>query len=201
MKMEVIDAINKRYAAKLFTGEKIPEEDFEKLKKAILMAPSWFNIQPWRIKIVRDKETLEKLQEASYGQPQVGTASELFVFCSIDNLDENKDKIIEKMKNANVPEDKIKGYLSMLEPFLTSSSKEASRQISKSELFLPAENLMLTATSLGYGSCPMGGFEKEKFKEILNLPEEYEPTVIVPVGYTADEARPKLRLDEEDVFF
>lgn len=199
--MEVLDAIKNRYAAKLFTGEKIPEEDFEKLKKSILLAPSWFNIQPWRIKIVRDKETLEKLQDASYGQKQVGTASELFLFCSIDNFDENKDKIIEKMKSANIPEEKINGYLSMLEPFLTSNSKELSRQISERESFLPVENLLLTATSLGYASCPMGGFEKEKFKEILNLPENYEPIVIVPVGYKADEPRPKIRLDEKDVFF
>ena len=102
MKMDVIEAINKRYSAKLFTGKKIPEEDILKLKEAIRFAPSWFNIQPWKIKVVEDKEMLSKLQQAAYGQKQVGTASHLFVFCSINNFDENNSKIVDKMKQKEI---------------------------------------------------------------------------------------------------
>ena len=60
---------------------------------------------------------------------------------------------------------------------------------------------MLSATSLGYASCPVGGFDKRKFKEILKLSSDLEPVLIVPVGYGADEPRVKIRLDNNDIFF
>lgn len=199
--MNVIEAIKKRYAAKLFTGEKLPEEDILKLKDAVRFAPSSFNLQPWKIKIVKDKNLLNKLQQASYDQKQVGSASHLFVFCSISDFSEKKKKVIDKMEEKGIPKKKVNSFASVVDSFLSSNSKEEFIKISKNESFLAAENLMLAATSLGYASCPIGGFDKERFKEILKLPSNFEPILIVPVGYAADEPRIKIRLNKEDIFF
>jgi len=198
--MKVLDAIKKRYAAKSFTGEKIKSEDLEKLKEAIKLAPSSFNWQPWKIKIIDNKETLEKLQAASWNQPQVGTASHLFVFCAMDSLVLNNKKIAESMK-VNLPQDKFQMYSKMLNDAISNISVESQRAMSERELFLPVENLLLTSTALGFASCPMGGFNASEYKKILDIPENLTPIVIVPVGIASDEARPKFRFKNEEIFF
>jgi len=46
-----------------------------------------------------------------------------------------------------------------------------------------AQNILLQAVSLGLGAVPVGAFYDERVKEILNLPPDYEPLYLVPVGY------------------
>jgi len=198
--MELHEIIEKRHAAKLFTGEKISDEHLDKLKEAIRLAPSSFNWQPWKIKVISDKKVLESLCKASYDQPQVKTASHLFVFCSFNSLHDNNNKLLEGLK-PNMPEEKFNGFKTILEDALKNMSPEEQERMSERELFLAVQNLLLTATSLGIGSCPMGGFIHTEYKKILNLPENLKATVIVPVGILADEPRPKFRFNHEDIFF
>ncbi|MDA3836458.1 MAG: nitroreductase family protein [Nanoarchaeota archaeon] len=198
--MEVLDVIRKRYAAKNFSGEKIKDEDLDKMKEAIRLAPSSFNWQPWKIKIVSDKETLDKLQIASWNQPQIGTASHLFIFCAMDSLVENNDKLMGKMRNM-LPAEQFEIYNGMTSQALSSMDAEAQKRMSERELFLPAAHLSLSATDLGYASCHIGGFVSEEYRKILDLPKNLTPIVIVPVGVPADEGGQKYRFPEDEVFF
>jgi len=198
--MTVIDIIKKRYAAKMFTGEKIKSEDLKILKDSIRLAPSSFNWQPWKIKIVDDKEILKKLEAASWNQPQVGTASHLFVFCAINSLTNNNKKLKSSMKKF-MPEEKFLGYEKIIDGALSHMDSESQKRMSERELFIPAENLSLVATDLGYASCHMGGFVADEYKKILDLPEDLTPVVVVPVGIAADSPREKFRFSEDEIFF
>lgn len=48
------------------------------------------------------------------------------------------------------------------------------------------QNMMLLAYDLGLGSCPVGAFDEDKVSEILNIPENLHPILIVPIGYPAE---------------
>jgi len=48
------------------------------------------------------------------------------------------------------------------------------------------QNMMLLAYNLGLGTCPVGAFDEDRVSEILNIPENLRPIVIVPVGYPAE---------------
>lgn len=198
MKMKVLDLIKKRYAAKLFTGEKISEKDFDQIIESIRLAPSSFNLQPWKIKIIEDKEILEKLEEASYGQKQISTCSHLIVFCAIENLEENKEKLLEVMRE-NVSEEKFKVFEKMLEDYFC--YRPSLELVGEKELFMALENAMLCATDLGYASCPMGGFDRVKYREILNIPLGLNPVVICPIGIPVDESKEKFRFSKEEIVF
>ena len=198
--MELHDIIKKRHAAKLFTGEKISSEHLEKLKESIRLAPSSFNWQPWKIKIVSDKKVLESLYKASYDQPQVKTASHLFVFCSFNSLQDNNNKLLDEMK-PNMPKEKFDDFKIMLESALKNMSPEEQERMSERELFLAVQNLLLTATSLELASCPMGGFAHAEYAKILELPENLKAIVVVPVGISVEEPRQKFRFAHEDIFF
>ena len=199
--MEFEDIVKSRYAAKKFSGEKIEPEKIGRLKEIIRLAPSSFNLQPWKVKVVEDKDTLEKLQEAAYGQPQVGTCSHLFVFCANSDVGDNLRRLKKGMGGAGVPAEKVEGFSKMVEPWVSQMDEEQKKNWARGEVFLAVENALLGAKSLGFDSCPMGGFDAAKFSQILGLGENLTPVCIVPVGIAADEAREKLRFSKEEVFF
>ena len=200
MNMKILDLLEKRYAVKSFNGEKIPEKDIEQMKKAIRLAPSSFNWQPWKVKVISDKETLEKLKGASYNQPQITSASHLFVFCATTDLTKNNKKLLDNLKGS-MPEEHFENFSKYLDGAISAMNAESQERMAEREIFLSVENLILAATELGYGSCPMGGFEHDKYKEILGLDKDLSPIVLVTVGFPNDEARPKYRFDEKDIFF
>jgi SagB-type dehydrogenase family enzyme len=45
-----------------------------------------------------------------------------------------------------------------------------------------AQNLLLQAVSLGLGATPIGAFEDNRVKSVIDLPEDHEPLYLIPVG-------------------
>ena len=56
---------------------------------------------------------------------------------------------------------------------------------------MAAMNLMLTAKSMGYDTCPMDGFDFDKVGDLLNLPSDHTPAMFVCVGKSIKEAMPR----------
>ncbi len=48
---------------------------------------------------------------------------------------------------------------------------------------IAAQNIMLAAFSLGIGTCVVASFAKEALREILEVPEGIEPSLIVTLGH------------------
>ena len=46
-----------------------------------------------------------------------------------------------------------------------------------------AQNIQLEAVALGLTSVPIGAFHDEEIKRILDLPKNFEPIYIIPIGY------------------
>ena len=57
------------------------------------------------------------------------------------------------------------------------------------------DHVMLAATDQGLGTCWVTGFDPNAAREILELPYNVEPLAFSPLGYAADRAAPKSRLD------
>ena len=53
--------------------------------------------------------------------------------------------------------------------------------------------IQLAATEQGLATCWVCNFDANLCKEKFGLPENEEPAVIIPLGYAADEAKPKNR--------
>jgi len=48
-----------------------------------------------------------------------------------------------------------------------------------------AQNLLLQAVALGLGGVPIGAFYDDQVADVLGLPEDHEPLMIIPVGHPA----------------
>jgi nitroreductase len=61
------------------------------------------------------------------------------------------------------------------------------------DVAIAMDHLILAATNEGLGTCWIGAFNAQAAKEVLGLPEGVEPIAFTPLGYPADEPRPKKR--------
>ncbi len=55
------------------------------------------------------------------------------------------------------------------------------------------DHLILAATSLGLGTCWVAAFDPAAARELLALPPDVEPIAFTPLGYSADQPKPKER--------
>lgn len=55
------------------------------------------------------------------------------------------------------------------------------------------DHLVLAATNLGLGTCWIAAFDPAAAREVLDLPAGVEPVAFTPLGYAADQPRPKQR--------
>jgi len=198
--MEFNEIVKKRYATKKFNGKKIPEDKLNELLEIIRYAASSFGLQPYAIKVIADKETKEKLLDASWKQPQITTCSHLLVFCADTNIKSHIDLYEQMMKDAGIPEENIKSYIGIMQGFEEGLSKEKKLTWAQRQTYIAVGNAINGAKSLGFDSCPMEGFLPEEYSKLLNLPENLVPTALVTIGYAADEPKPKIRFPKEKLF-
>ena len=194
--MEFEKIVMERYATKLFDGRKLPEEKVNKLFEMIRNAPSSFNIQPWKIIVVKDQKLKEKLQPATWNQQQIPTCSHLLVFCADTDIAGNIDRL-EKLMIENGADT---GHVGMMRDFEKGMNDNDKLSWAQKQTFLALANALNGAKALGFDSCPMEGFNPEEYSKILNLPKNLVPTALCPVGYAKDKQKDKLRFAKNDVF-
>ena len=66
------------------------------------------------------------------------------------------------------------------------------------DVAIAMQNMILSATALGYGTCWIGAFDQERVANLLEVPEDMRVVALTPVGVPADqpEARPRQPLSE-----
>jgi nitroreductase len=61
------------------------------------------------------------------------------------------------------------------------------------DVTIAMDHLILAAHALGLGTCWIGAFDAAAAREVLDLAPGLEPLAFTPLGYPADEPRPKKR--------
>ncbi|MEI7858159.1 MAG: NAD(P)H-dependent oxidoreductase, partial [Methanomicrobiales archaeon] len=189
--MEFKDIVMQRYAVREFDGRMIDDPMLYALLDLIRYAPSAFNLQPWKIKIVSSSRIKNNLHPHSNNQPQITSCSHLLVFCAITELEQQVVRVSEGLKGTGIPTDSIAQYTEMMMGYIRSMSPEQQLAFSREQCYIALGNAVNGAKSLGIDSCPMGGFDPAGYAEVLFLPEEFIPVVLCAVGYAADKPQPK----------
>jgi nitroreductase/dihydropteridine reductase len=199
--MEFKDIVMQRYATKQFDGRMIDEPTLFTLLDIIRYAPSAFNLQPWKIKIVSASRIKEKLRPHANDQPQVTSCSHLLVFCANTELERLADRVILALSRSGMPQDVIGQYATLMKGYIGSMTPDQRFAFAREQIHIALANAVNGAKSLGLDSCPMGGFDPVASAEVLFLPEEYIPVVLCAVGYAADTPPVKWRFPREEIFF
>ena len=199
--MEFREIVMQRYATKQFDGRMIDEQNLFALLDMIRYSPSAFNLQPWKIKVVTASKIKANLRPHANDQPQITTCSHLLVFCANTELEQLVDRAVAGMEQTGIPNANVQQYTAMMKGYVGAMGPEQRMTFAREQIHIALGNAVNGAKSLGFDSCPMGGFDPAAFAEVLFLPEEYVPVVLCAIGYAADRPNPKWRLPREEVFF
>lgn len=188
--MNILDSLNWRYATKEFdTTKKLSEEQLNTLLKAGNLTATSFGLQPGKIVLVEDKELREELVQHSWGQKQVSEASHLLVITVNTEIgDAEVDKYAKDIvAQRGVPESSLEGMSKMMKGFLSGMDENKKKTWAEHQAHIVLGNLLTVCAIEGIDSCPIAGFQPEKYDEVLNLKEEGQSSVLVlPVGFRAE---------------
>lgn len=205
--MSTIETLNWRYATKRFSDKKVSEQDLNTMYEAIRLSPSSYGLQLFKVLDIQDEKIKEELKPAAWNQAQITEASNLFVFCNYTNITEGHIDEVLKLKSdvQNIPIENLNGYGDFMKSKILALPGEAQTVWTAKQCYIALSNLMNSAAELGIDSCPMEGFEPEKFNEILGLNEKgLNAAVICAVGYRSEEdptsGAPKVRKPIDDLF-
>ena len=197
-----------RYATKKFDAtKKVSDKDLETLLEATRLSASSYGLQPYHIFVISDQETKEKLKPVSWGQSQITDASHIIVFANAADFGEELvDDFVENVSNTrNIPLDGLKGYSDFLKSKLMGLPKDTKSNWTARQAYIAFGNLMQAAAELKIDTCPIGGFESDKYNEILGLSDKnLSAVVVLAVGYRSEEDEtqhlPKVRKSKEELF-
>lgn len=198
--MEFKEIVNKRYAVKKFTEEKVLESKIHELFELIRAAPTSFNIQPYVVKVVKDQKTKEMLFPFAWNQPQITSCSHLLVFCANTDVAGCIDKLEKQIDESSSSSDATRAYVKMMRDFESKLTEEQKLSWAQRQTFLPFGNALNGAISLGFDSSPMEGFNPKEFARILKLENNLVPTALCAIGYATDKPKEKTRFPLKEIF-
>ena len=204
---QIVDALQWRYATKVFDASKIiPADTWAALEESLILTPSSYGLQPWKFLIITDKALREKLVPFAWRQRQIVDASHLVVMAvrrdyGEADVDANMQRIAEV--RGGTP-DALMGFKNMIMKTVSSLSQKDQEQWAKCQAYIALGQFMAVAALLGIDTCPMEGFEAGKFDEILGLTARGLTTaVLCPAGYRSVDDRyaglPKVRFKATDL--
>ncbi|MDO4232075.1 MAG: nitroreductase family protein [Lautropia sp.] len=162
-------------------GVKIPADEVQLLLDATRQAPSWMNGQHYTIIRVTDPALRARIVDAQPNNPQIGTCAEYWVFVA----DVRRAMLGSKVYGGSFT---AVGTPDTLITLVTDAA-------------LAAQNAVVAAESLGYGTCFTGGIRLigPELVEWLGLPEYTYPLFGLCIGKPAVEMQVKPRLPQHAV--
>lgn len=177
--LTVAEAAKTRRSIRAFDPTPIPHEEINQILDVVRLAPSAFNIQPWRFVAVESAELKDRLAAAAFSQRQVKSAPLVLVLYtdmadSLKRVDELLHPGMDDAQKASVRTTILNNFGKMT-PEAQESWAAAAGNIALGYLLLAIE-------SHGYQSSPMAGFNAEEVKKLLGLPENVRVPALIAVG-------------------
>lgn len=152
----VHELIRNRWSPRAFSSREVSNEDLKIILEAARWAASSFNEQPWRFFIAR------KSDAAAHA------------------------RFVDVLAPANQAWAKTAPVLIIMAAKRTFSHNGSSNYYGLHDAGQALAHLMLQATALGLHAHAMAGFDREKARKEINIPDEYDLGAAVALGYLGD---------------
>jgi len=188
----LLEMIENRRTVRKFKPTPVPQEHILKILDAARLAPTAGNQQPWKFLVVQNKEKLAELQKEA-----LSWYLELYQMKKKPS-EEDLAKAKESVKNVleNVLSAPV--YIALL---VDSAARYPDYIFYDGAL--AAENLMIAARALGYGTGFFTSFfPEEKMRKFFNIPEQYKLICFTPLGVPEEwpQTPAKKKLEEIVIF-
>ena len=188
--LTVREAAEQRRSIREYAPEPMPREDLDEILRVTSLAPSAFNLQPWRFVLVQTPEVKDAVAGAAFNQRQVRSAPAVIVlYTDMKDTLENVDEVLHPGMD---PVTRAQAREGVLRPF--AAKTEAEREAWGAEQGnIALGYLLLSAEAQGYQTSPMAGFNPSAVKDALGLPAHVRIPALVAIGRGAEEGFPHHR--------
>jgi nitroreductase len=177
--MDTLEAIRTRRSVRKFSDKVIEDEKLQSVLEAVQSAPSWSNMQCWRMVVVKSAETRAKISELSY------------VESFFSNYGYKSNPAQKGIADAPV--------VIVVCAFPDQSGELNGQQYYLTDAGIASENLMLAAHAVGLATVFVGVFDEEKLGDLLAVPPGVRIVGLFPLGYPLTEPKagpPRKPLEE-----
>ncbi|MNU17126.1 putative NAD(P)H nitroreductase YfkO [compost metagenome] len=184
--MELLSALNWRYATKKMNGEKVDQNLVDQILEAAYLAPTSSGLQPFQVFVISNEELKEKIKPIAYNQSQITDASHVLVFAAWDNYTEERISTVFKrmVTERNMPEEAVADYKNNLIAMYTPRPAEVNFDHAARQSYIGFGMAIAAAAELKVDATPMEGFVADQLDELLGLREKgLRSTTILTLGY------------------
>ena len=183
----------RRSADKFIKDINIPRDDFNEIFKELSLSPSAFNLQHANYYVVEDKALMEKVYDAAYNQYKIKTASATIIVTGDKNAYLSADKIYEgSMMLGMIDKIEYDIMVSTIRNLYEGWGESFKHDEAIRNASLSGMLFMLLAKNKDWDTCPMIYFDKDKISELLNIPENEVPVLMITMG-KMDKSSSKIR--------
>jgi nitroreductase len=136
-----------------------------------------------------EKDKLDKLLEAARWAPSGG------------NLQKWRFVVVTSSSQRELVKKFAPGIFAMPAAFIVvcaeveAGANEWKKRLYLADCAIASQNIMLAAFEMGIGTCVALSYDKSAIGEILELPENIEPMLVVTLGYPAESPEPPPRFE------
>jgi len=169
--MNFFEVVQARRSLRTYLDKPIEREKLEFVLESARLAPSWKNMQCWRFIVVEDAA--------------------------------GRNALANCMEESNPGRKALTGAPMVIVLCALPSESEVweGKDFMMLDAGLAMEHLVLAATDQGLGTCWQGLFNEEKAREALDIPDNVRVVAMTPIGYAAEERRPRPRKAMTEIVF
>ncbi|WP_328185944.1 nitroreductase family protein [Marinobacter sp. OP 3.4] len=185
--MQLIDALNWRYAAKRMNGQAVPDDTVDTIVEAARLAPSSYGLQPYTVQMVKDPALRATIQQKAAPQPQLTEGSHLLVFAAWNRItDREVDTFIDLIaRERQQSSDDLQGYANTIKGTVNGLATDTEKaHWAARQAYLGLGMALAAAAMARVDATPMEGFDPDALDQVLGLPEQgLHSVVIATLGY------------------
>lgn len=164
--MSLIPSLHSRFAVKRYNPDAAAtDEQVCLLIESLRLAPTSFNLQPFKLLQVTDRATRARIrEEAAFGQPQVTDASHLFVLAAETDVDESTiaRSIDRAATTREVARESLSARETQIKGFILSMNADQRLQWAQRQAYIALGVLVATAAEAHIDVSPMEGFNRPR---------------------------------------
>lgn len=185
--LSVPAAIAQRRATRHFDPSRpVPLEVLKQILHLARLAPSGYNLQPWRMIVVRSERNRQKLRACAFGQAKITEAPVVLIVLGYHNPH------LTDLGAAVSLQQELGVYSAETAAAVRATARRTLERVldpavwATRSTMLAAGTLMLAAESLGVASAPMEGFDAAKVKEAFGVPDDHTICCLIALGFPTD---------------
>ena len=141
------------------------------------------------------EEHLKKILEAAHQAPSAGNRQP-WRFIVVSDPD-TKDKLGKIARNQIWIS---KAGVIIVALAMDKKSPQVYEKWAERDVMIAVEHMVLSAWSLGYGTCWIGAFIEEDIKALLDIPQEMTVINLLPIGVPDENPKKRSRKPFEEIF-